>query len=163
MNIKLRMIGNKMDSSKILFNLEKMQLGTRLLVEKFPITRDIGILTVINSFNELENEFQIVVKDSHGKELGKGEVFRLRIMTREKEAIIIYNINKAYFEKKEDFYTIELLNKGNIIDRFDLSCETNIYNIYNNLDDKGTINLSWKLSKEISLMNKHLGRKNMKN
>lgn len=142
MNIKLRMIGNKIDSSKILFNLEQMQLGTKVFIEKFPITKDIGILTIINNFNELENEFQIVVKDSQGKELGKGEVFRLKIMTKEKEAIIIYNINSAYFEKREDFYTIELLNRGNIIDSFDLSCETNMYNIYNNLDDKGTINLS---------------------
>lgn len=141
MNIKLRMIGNRLDSGEMLFNLEKMQIGTKILIEKFPIKRDIGVLTIIENFDEKKNEFQICVKDSQGKELGRGDLFRSRVLSSDKEGIIVYNINSAYFEKKDDFYTIELFNKEKILDKYSISCDTNIYNIYQNLDDRGTIEI----------------------
>lgn len=142
MRVKLRMVGGKLNSGNILVNGERLQLGTTVYVDKFPVTKDIGILTILENFDEKINEFQICVKNSDNKELGRGEVFRSKVVLKNKgEGIIIYNVNKAYFENKNDFYIIELWNKDKIIDKFSLNCDSDIYNIYENLEEKGTISL----------------------
>ena len=46
------------------------------------------------------------------------------------------------FENKFDFYTVELWNEEKIIDKFELKAETNIYNIYSNMNESGTMSLS---------------------
>lgn len=140
MKIKVRMIGSKMDSSNILVSNKALQLGTTIYIEKFPEIRDVGILTVIEGVIESENLFQIAVKDSTGKLLGRGNKFRAKIISQEtNEAIVIYNINQAAFSNKDDFYIIELWNNENIIDTFELKAKNNIYNIYKNIDERGTI------------------------
>ncbi len=141
MKVKLRLIGDKLNSDELLISAKNLQLGTDIYVEKFPITKDVGVMTILESFEEKENRFQVVIRDKENKELGRGNIFKLKIMTKEKEAIIIYNINKAYFEKKIDFYKVELLSGESVIDSYKLGCETEIYNIYSNLAPKGTISL----------------------
>lgn len=142
MRVKMRMIGSKMDSSNVLIDTKALQLGTAVYVEKFPETRDIGILTLIEGVNENENLFQISVKDSTGNLLGRGNKFRSKIMSQKTdETVVIYNINQVTFYNKNDFYIIELWNNEDIIDTFELRAENNIYNIYKNVDDRGTISL----------------------
>ncbi|WP_130891782.1 hypothetical protein LIY46_00040 [Fusobacterium varium] len=142
MNVKLRMIGDKLDARYILVNAAKLQLGTTIYTEKFPITKDIGILTILDNFSENKNKFQICVKSSDGTVIGKGEIFRSKVVLKgQQEGIIIYNINNAYFENRNNFYVVELWNENNLLDTFELRCESNIYNIYENLDEKGTISL----------------------
>lgn len=139
MKVKLRLIGGKVDSSALLLNLENGQLGSKILVTEYPVTQDVGVVTFLEEFKLEENEFQICVKSLDNKVLGKGSVFRSKIMLSEEEGVILYNINKAYFENRESGYIIELFNKNKQIDRFILQSDTNIYNMYNNLEEKGVI------------------------
>lgn len=142
MKIKVRMLGNKMDSSLMLMNNSSLQLGTSIYVEKLPVTIDVGVLNILENMNKEKNLFQVVVKDSAGSLLGKSDNFRSKIISRETgEAILIYNINKAFFNNKQDFYTIELWNEEEIVDSFEIKVKNNIYDIYDNMDDKGLISL----------------------
>lgn len=142
MKVKVRMIGDKLDSNTMLIDASKLQLGTKVYTSKFPLTKDVGILTVIEGMNEKDNSFQISVKDSKGELLGKGKVFRIRVLSKETgEGLMVYNINKAHFENRDSYYIIELWNKDTLLDSFELGAESNIYNIYSNLDEKGSISL----------------------
>ena len=141
MRVKARLIGDKMNSEDMLISGNNLQLTTRVYSEKLPFTKDIGILTILENFNEEDNNFQIIIKNPKEEELGRGNIFRLKIVTKEREAILIYNVNKAYFEKKDDFYVVELWNKNNLLDTYNLGCEVEIHNIYNNMLPKGVISL----------------------
>lgn len=142
MKIKMRMIGDKLDSNTLLIDAAKLQLGTKVYTKQFPFTKDVGVLTLIEGLKEEENNFQITVKDSNGELLGKGGLFRAKIKNKASdEAIVIYNINKAYFECRDDFYIIELWSNGKMIDNFELGADADIYRIYENLDEKGSISL----------------------
>lgn len=139
MKVKLRMIGGKVDSTSTLMNMENMQLGEKILVDNYPVTKDIGIITILEDFNIDENEFQIHVKNLKEELLGKGNVFKLKIMTEENIGAVLYNVNKATFENRESGYIVELHNKEKVIDKIKIMSDTNIYNIYENLDDRGSI------------------------
>ena len=139
MKVKLRLIGGKVDSSALLVNLENGQLGNKVLVKEYPVTEDVGIVTFLENFKVEENEFQICVKNLNDEILGKGNVFRGKIMSLDGIGVVLYNVNKAYFENRESGYIIELFNKNKQIDRFILQSDTNIYNIYNNLEERGVI------------------------
>lgn len=141
MKIKVRLIGEQINSEETLISGKNLQLTTNIYSENLPVTKNIGVITILDDFDELKNTFQVVVKNSKDEELGKGKIFRLKIMTKEREAILIYNINGAYFEKKSDFYIVELWNEKCILDSYTLKCETEIHNIYSNLLFKGTISL----------------------
>mgnify|MGYP000031410342 CR=1 FL=1 len=142
MNIKMRMIGDKVDSNTLLIDANKLQLGTKVYTKKFPFTKDVGVLTVIEGLREERNSFQIAVKSSQGELLGKGGVFRAKIKNRASdEAIVVYNINKAYFENRNDFYIIELWSNDQMLDSFELGADADIYKIYEILDEKGSISL----------------------
>lgn len=143
MKVKVRMIGNKMDGSKMLVDTSDLQFGTAVYVEKFPTTKDVGFLTILEGLKEDNNIFNIAVKNSEGKLLGTGAKFKSKIISKETgEAAIIYNITQVTFENRFDFYTVELWNEEKIIDKFELKAETNIYNIYSNMNESGTISLS---------------------
>ena len=139
MKVKLRLIGGKVDSSALLLNLENGQLGNKVLISEYPITQDVGVVTFLEDFKLEENEFQICVKSLENKILGKGSIFRSKIMSLDGVGVILYNINKAYFESRESGYIIELFSKNKQIDRFVLQSDTNVYNMYNNLEEKGVI------------------------
>lgn len=141
MKVKVRLIGDKINSEDMLISANNLQLTTKVFSEKLPVTKDVGVMTILEDFSEKDNSFQVVIKNSKDEELGRGNIFRLKIMTEEREAILIYNVNKAYFEKKGDFYTVELWNKDKILDKYDLGCEVEIHNIYNNMLPKGVISL----------------------
>lgn len=142
MKVKVRMIGDKLDSNTMLVDAGKLQLGTKVYTQRFPLTKDVGIFTVIEGMEESKNIFQIAVKDSNGELLGRGNVFRMKILSKETgEGVLIYNINKAHFKNRDSFYIIELWNGENLIDSFNLGADSDIYNIYSNLDEKGTISL----------------------
>lgn len=141
MKVKVRLIGNQINSDDILISGKNLQLTTSIYSESLPATKDIGVITILDNFSEAKNIFQVIIKNSKNEELGRGDIFRLKIMTKEREAILVYNINGAYFEKKGDFYIVELWNEDNILDRYNLECETEIHNIYSNLLPKGTISL----------------------
>lgn len=143
MKVKVRMMGNKMDGSKMLVDTSNLQFGTAIYTEKFPVTKDIGFFTIIEDLEEDNNIFNIAIKNSEGKLLGKGSKFKSKIISKETgEAAIIYNITQVTFENKFDFYTVELWNEEKIIDKFELKAETNIYNIYSNMNESGTMSLS---------------------
>lgn len=142
MKIKVRMIGDKLDSNTMLVDAGKLQLGTKVYTQRFPLTKDVGILTIIEGMKESKNIFQIVVKDSKGELLGKGNIFRMKILSKETgEGVLVYNINKAHFENRDSFYMIELWSGDELIDSFNLGADSDIYNIYTNLDERGTISL----------------------
>lgn len=142
MKVKVRMLGNKMDGSLMLMNNSNLQLGTAVYVDKFPAVKDIGILTILENFNKEKNIFQVTVKNSIGKVLGKTNKFRSKIISKETgEAALIYNINQVEFNDKMDFYTIELWNEEVMVDSFNMGVKNNIYDIYDNMDEKGMISL----------------------
>lgn len=142
MKIKLRLVGDKIDSTKKLLSVNNLQLGNKIWIPKFPVTKDVGILIVIQDFDISNNKFQVCVKNEKEEILGRGEVFRSRIVSKSKEGILTYNINKAYFENRESFYIIELWSGNKLLDIFHLYAEVEIYNIYENLDEKGTVSFS---------------------
>lgn len=142
MKVKLRMMGNKTDGSKMLMNISDLQFGTAIYVEKFPVTKDIGFLTVLEDLDVEKNIFHISIKNSVGELLGVGAKFRSKIISKETgEVAIIYNITQVTFENRLDFYTVELWNNEEIIDTFKLKAESDIYNIYNNMNESGTLSL----------------------
>ncbi|STO31737.1 Uncharacterised protein [Fusobacterium necrogenes] len=140
MNIKVRILSDKLDSSSLLIETKNLQLGTKVYTSQFPFTKDVGVLTIISDLDEKNNNFQLVVKDSQGNLLGKGNKFRAKIKSKEsKDGILIYNINNAYFENDHSSYLIEVWNEDKLIDNFTLGASISIYNIYDNLDDRGVI------------------------
>lgn len=142
MKVKVRFLADKLDATKTLLDTKHLQLGTTVYTKKFPLNKDIGVLTIIEGMTEDRNEFQICVKNSQEEVLGRGEVFRGRLLTKKNsEGIIIYNVNNAYFENKMDFYIIELWNGAECIDKFELNASVDIYDVYENLDEKGMISL----------------------
>lgn len=142
MKVKLRLIGDKIDSSKILISANNLQMGNKILVERFPATKDVGILTILDEFDGKNNKFQLCVKNGKNEVLGRGEIFRSKILYKSEEGMIAYNVNKAYFENRESFYIVELWNDKTLLDSFNLFAETEIYNTYENLEEKGRISFS---------------------
>lgn len=142
MKVKLRLIGDKIDSTKILLSGNNLQLGDKVWIPKFPATKDVGVLVVVDEFDVNNNKFQICVKNEKEEVLGRGEVFRSKILSKSNEGILAYNVNKAYFENRERVYIVELWNGNKLLDTLHLSAEAEIYNIYENLDEKGRISFS---------------------
>lgn len=144
MQVKARLFGNPIDINSILINTTNLQLTSTIYVEKLPLKKDVGVMTIIENFEETRNYFNLVIKNIEDKVLVTAPPFRGRISTKEKEAILIYNIIQIPFETTEDKFKIELWNENVLIDSFILGCCTEINDIYSNLLPKGKVYLKNK-------------------
>lgn len=141
MKIKTRLIGKELNSQDIFPTLNKIAMGTKFLVEKFPVNTDIGVLTIIENFNTEKNTFQVVIKNKNNEELIRGSFFRCLSVTENNEAILLYNVKGIYLEKRADFYIVEVMNENIIFDSFKISAEIGVENIYQLMNSSGSISL----------------------
>ena len=141
MKIKARMMGDRMNINNMLLSPTNLQLTTKVYCKQFPVKKSVGIMTILDDFEEKDNCFHVVLKNSKEQELGRGSKFRTHYLTLEREGIVIYNVNDITFESKDDFYIVELWNEDEILDRYKLECCAEIYDVYMNLLPKGRVSL----------------------
>lgn len=141
MKVKSRLLTNdNFDLNTKVPNLSNVILGDKIIVPYFPnVVEVITVATILEGVNRDNNIFDIKISNLKGEELGQIKNYISKSLALTGEAILCYRFAKLTFQSEEDFYEIELLNKGKLIEKYRLSATTSYYDIYENYDIFGVI------------------------